>query len=88
MREFEAAVRESALILTDGGIETRVMFETDIQLPPYVQVAALVTDPEGGPALRRIYESYVEAARSAGLPDHRHPDLPGKPQLCPPGEAR
>ena len=68
MSEFEAAVREGAFILTDGGIETRIMFETDIPLPPHVQVAALVTDPKGGPVLRRIYESYVEAARSFTLP--------------------
>ncbi|MCA1737481.1 MAG: hypothetical protein LC740_01240 [Actinobacteria bacterium] len=44
MSEFEKAVREGVLILTDGGIETRIMFETDIPLAPYVQVAALVTD--------------------------------------------
>lgn len=55
-------------MLTDGGIETRVMFETDVRLPPHVEVAALVNDPAGGPVLRRIYESYVEAARSCGLP--------------------
>ena len=42
------------------------MFETDIPLPEHVQVAALVTDPKGGPALRRIYESYVDAARPFG----------------------
>ncbi len=68
MSDFEAAVRKDALILTDGGIETRVMFETDISLPPHVQVAALVTDPTGGPILRRIYGSYVDAARWFGLP--------------------
>lgn len=68
MSEFEAAVRGGALFLTDGGIETRVMFETDLQLPPHVQVAALVADPAGRPVLGRIYKSYVEAARSAGLP--------------------
>lgn len=65
---FEDMVREAPLILTDGGIETRIMFETEIPLPPHVQVAALVTDPVGGPALRGIYESYVEAARSYVLP--------------------
>ena len=56
------------MILTDGGIETRIMFETDIPLPPCVQVVSLVTDPTGEPVLRRIYESYVEAARSFDLP--------------------
>ena len=58
---FEDMVREAPLILTDGGIETRIMFETEIPLPPHVQVAALVTDPVGGPALRGIYKSYVQA---------------------------
>lgn len=52
MSEFEAAIREGSSILTDGGIETRIMFETDIPLPPHVQVAALTTDPTGGPMLR------------------------------------
>ncbi|QIN83238.1 homocysteine S-methyltransferase family protein [Rubrobacter tropicus] len=68
MGDFERAVRRGALMLTDGGIETRVMFETGIQLPPHVQVAALVDDPAGGPVLRRIFEGYVDAARSCGLP--------------------
>ena len=68
MDEFEATVRNARLILTDGGIETRIMFETDVPLPPYIQVAGLVKDPTGGPVLRRIYESYVAAARSFGLP--------------------
>ena len=65
MSEFEKAVREGALILADGGIETRIMFETDIPLPRYVQVAALITDLTDGPVLRRIYGSYVDA-RSFG----------------------
>jgi S-methylmethionine-dependent homocysteine/selenocysteine methylase len=68
MDEFEATVRNARLILTDGGIETRIMFETEIPLPPYVQVAGLVKNPAGGPVLRRIYESYVAAARSFDLP--------------------
>ena len=59
---FETAVGESLLMLTDGGIET------DVPLPEYVQVAALVDDPVGGPVLRRIYASYVAAAHPFGLP--------------------
>ena len=43
-------------------------FETNAPLLEHVLVAALVADPTGGPVLRRIYESYIEAARSAGLP--------------------
>lgn len=34
-------------MLTDGGIETRIMFETDIPLPEHVQVAALATRMAG-----------------------------------------
>jgi homocysteine S-methyltransferase len=68
MSELEVEIQEGASILTDGGIETRIMFETDVPLPPHVQVAGLVKDPNGGPVLRRIYESYVAAARSFGLP--------------------
>jgi homocysteine S-methyltransferase len=65
---FEETVRNGSLILTDGGIETRVMFETDVPLPEHVGVAALAGDPVGGPVLRRIYEGYVAAARPFGLP--------------------
>ena len=50
------------MILTDGGIGM------DVPLPEYVQVAALVDDPAGGPVLRRIYVSYVPAAHPFGLP--------------------
>ena len=68
MVEFEAAVRDGASILTDGGIETRIMFETDVAMDPHVGVTTLVGDPKGGPVLRGIYESYVEAAKLHGLP--------------------
>jgi homocysteine S-methyltransferase len=66
--DFQKAVEAGALILTDGSIETRIMFETDVVLPEHVQVAALVGDPDDGPVLRGIYEGYVSAARSFGLP--------------------
>ncbi len=68
MVEFEAAVRGGASILTDGGIETRIMFEADVAMDPHVGVAAMVGDPNGGAVLRGIYESYVEAAKLHGLP--------------------
>jgi len=66
--KVEAAVRSGALILTDGGIETRIMFEMDTALDPHIGVAALVGDPNDRPVLRRIYESYVEAAQLHDLP--------------------
>lgn len=53
-----------ALVLTDGGIETRIVFETDLELAPHVEAAGLV----GEPALKAIYVSYVEAARANDLP--------------------
>jgi hypothetical protein len=33
MSEFEVKIQDGASILTDGGIETRIMFETDVPLP-------------------------------------------------------
>lgn len=68
MPDFAAAVARREPILTDGGIETRVMFETDFEMDPDVQVAAMVGDERGEPILREIYREYVEAGRDAGLP--------------------
>ena len=62
------AITDLPLVLTDGGIETRLMFGGDVELDPDVQVAGLVADPDGGPALRAVYESYVAAARAADVP--------------------
>jgi hypothetical protein len=88
MLGFEGAVRGGPPILTDGGIETRLMFETDVPLPPYIEVAALVGDPVGGPVLRRIYESYVAAARPSGLPVILGtPTFRAQPQLRPASRA-
>jgi S-methylmethionine-dependent homocysteine/selenocysteine methylase len=53
-----------ALVLADGGIETRLMFDHGLELPPHIQTAGLV----GHPALREVYASYVAAAREHGLP--------------------
>lgn len=54
---FAETVAAGAPILTDGAIETRVMFESGFEMDPDVQVAAMVSDPVGGPLLRGIYES-------------------------------
>jgi S-methylmethionine-dependent homocysteine/selenocysteine methylase len=66
--EFVTLVESGRPILTDGGIETRIMFETDLEMDPDVQVAAMVFDSKGGPALRSIYASYIAAAREFELP--------------------
>ncbi len=55
-------------ILSDGGIETRIMFETQLALDPHIQVAALLEQREGREALRSIYAEYVDVARAHGLP--------------------
>jgi S-methylmethionine-dependent homocysteine/selenocysteine methylase len=64
MRAAAELLGGDALVLTDGGIETRIMFETDLELAPHVEAAGLV----GEPALTAIYASYVAAARANGLP--------------------
>jgi S-methylmethionine-dependent homocysteine/selenocysteine methylase len=66
--DFAAAVQRREPILTDGGIETQVMFETDYAMDPDVQVAAMVGDPRGDHILRGIYGSYIAAARTHSLP--------------------
>lgn len=68
MSDFAAAFDEHPLILTDGGIETRVMFDSPLTLPAGVEAAGMLDDPAGREALRSIYDSYVAAAREHGLP--------------------
>lgn len=68
MPDFAAAVAERTPILTDGAIETRVMFETDYEMEPNVQVAAMVSDPPGRRILHDVYAGYVAAAAEHDLP--------------------
>ena len=68
MPDFAAAVARREPILTDGGIETHVMFDTDFEMDPDVQVAAMVGDERGEPILREIYADYVKAGKDHGLP--------------------
>jgi len=54
------------LFLSDGGIETTLIFHDGIQLPHFA--AFVLLDSEGGPAaLRRYYEAYLEVARERGV---------------------
>lgn len=61
-------IASGAPILSDAGIETRIMFETDIELDPHIEVAALLDQPDGREALRDIYATYVDVAWAHGLP--------------------
>ncbi|MEZ0359649.1 homocysteine S-methyltransferase family protein [Mycobacterium sp. SA01] len=68
MPSFTDAVASGIPVLTDGAIETRVMFETPIVMDPDVQVAGLLGNRQGEAALRAIYRGYLEAATSSGVP--------------------
>ncbi len=68
MSDFVDTVSAGLPVLTDGAIETRIMFETMMPMDPHVQVAGLLGDPAGESALRAVYDGYVDAARSVGLP--------------------
>ena len=68
MKSFTSTLDAGGPILTDGGIETRIMFETSIRMDPDVQVAAMLADPQGREALRSIYAGYVDAAKKFDLP--------------------
>jgi homocysteine S-methyltransferase len=65
---FLARLGSGAPILTDGGIETEIMFGTAYAMDPDLQVGAMVLDPRGLPVIRAVYEGYVAAAAAAGVP--------------------
>jgi homocysteine S-methyltransferase len=54
------------LFLTDGGIETTLIFHEGLDLPLFAAFD-LLKDEEGTEALRRYYEPYLELAREDGL---------------------
>ena len=54
------------LFLTDGGIETTLIFHRGLDLPLFAAFV-LLDDEEGTEALRRYYEPYLELARERGL---------------------
>ncbi len=53
---------DGGLFLTDGGIETTLIFHEGIDLPLFAAFG-LLQDDEGTETLRRYYEPYVELAR-------------------------
>lgn len=52
-------------LLTDGGIETTLIFHDGLDLPLFAAFALLESD-EGRRALRRYYERYAGVARDQG----------------------
>ena len=57
---------DGQLFLTDGGIETTLIFHEGLDLPLFAAFD-LLKDAEGTDALRRYYEPYLELARERGL---------------------
>jgi S-methylmethionine-dependent homocysteine/selenocysteine methylase len=54
------------MFLTDGGIETTLIFHDGIELPAFAAFV-LLDRPEGRNHLRRYFERYLEIARERGL---------------------
>ena len=54
------------MFLTDGGIETSLIFLDGLDLPNFAAFH-LLQDAEGRAALRRYYRRYAEIARAAGV---------------------
>lgn len=55
-------------LLTDGAIETRIVYEFGIALDPNVEVTRLVLDPVGRAPLETIYRQYLDAGQQYDLP--------------------
>jgi homocysteine S-methyltransferase len=80
---------EGGLFLTDGGLETTLIFHEKIDLP-FFAAFILLKDEEGRATLRRYYERYLEIAAAEGLgfileaPTWRaNPDWAGRLGLTP-----
>jgi S-methylmethionine-dependent homocysteine/selenocysteine methylase len=61
---FVDTVAAGTPILTDGGIETRLVYECNVPLPEHIEAAGLV----GHPALRQVYASYLSPAEAYEVP--------------------
>jgi S-methylmethionine-dependent homocysteine/selenocysteine methylase len=56
---------DGRLLLTDGGMETWLIFSAGFELPQFAAFP-LLDDPRGVAALREYYAGYVDVARRAG----------------------
>jgi len=62
------ALAQAPFLLTDGAIETRILYEMGIPLDPDIEVARLVADHDDHLGLETIYRQYLEAGRRNDLP--------------------
>jgi S-methylmethionine-dependent homocysteine/selenocysteine methylase len=58
--------RGGSVVLTDGGIETRLIYEFGCSLPEFAAFLALL-EPRARTALSTIYRSYLAVAREFGI---------------------
>lgn len=66
--DYATLLRGGHLLLTDGGLETRLIFEMGVRIESPVEAAALVRDEAGREALATVYRSYLEVGRERDLP--------------------
>ena len=59
--------RPDRLLVTDGGLETTLVFHDGIDLPEFASFT-LLDDSVGRAALRRYYDPYAAVARRTGVP--------------------
>jgi S-methylmethionine-dependent homocysteine/selenocysteine methylase len=55
------------MLLTDGAIETVLIFEMGLSLDPHLEASVLVESEAGRQALRALYQPYLDSARESGL---------------------
>ena len=67
MARFADRLKAAPVMLTDGGIETRLIYEFHRPLPDFASFLPLF-DPEGRSALAAIYRSYMKVAAEHDLP--------------------
>ena len=67
MARFADRLKAAPVMLTDGGIETRLIYEFHRPLPDFASFLPLF-DPEGRAALAAIYRSYMKVAAEHDLP--------------------
>ena len=68
MSDFSTAFTNADIILADGGIETRILYETHIPLVSEIEVAGLLFTDQGKQALANIYNSYLDVSQQYQLP--------------------
>lgn len=66
--DYATLMDEGHLLLTDGGIETLLIFERGVRLDTPVEAAGLVLDEPGRKALEEVYRDYLQVGARHGIP--------------------